>query len=417
MNFQIIVVYHFALLSAMLIFGGQQLYAQSQTANSLLRMNEVSNLSSLNAITSPQAGNIVHMQDNLYYYDGSNWRGVWSDFGNRNVGSTGFIGTTNNQDLKFRTNNTQRMVIKNDGKVGINTDSPSGMFHINMGLNLSTNYITSGITATTNSGSGAPNVVDNNNGTSWQSATQFLFEYSNWVRLDLGTPKIIQRYRLEASSANPTSWHFQGSNNNSTWTTIHSINASSEVSWTTRDYTITSQTTAYQYYRVLMTQTLWIEESYNSYINLGYMRLDEIKVYELVSGGDFIVTTSGDIGIGTTTPTEKLQVVGNILASGSITPDYVFEHYFEGESPTKSDYILKPIEEVKKYVKTNKHLPDVPSAQDIKKQGGILVNKATEINLEKIEELYLYLFELEEENDKIEKRISMLEKKLEELEK
>lgn len=41
------------------------------------------------------------MHDNLYYYDGSNWRGVWSDFGNRNIGSNGFIGTTNNQDLEF----------------------------------------------------------------------------------------------------------------------------------------------------------------------------------------------------------------------------------------------------------------------------------------------------------------------------
>ncbi len=37
-------------------------------------------------------------------------------------------------------------------------------------------------------------------------------------------------------------------------------------------------------------------------------------------GGRFIVKESGNVGIGTAAPTERLQVVGNILASGTITP-------------------------------------------------------------------------------------------------
>jgi hypothetical protein len=51
-------------------------------------------------------------------------------------------------------------------------------------------------------------------------------------------------------------------------------------------------------------------------------------------------------------------------------------------------------------------LPGVPSAADIEKQGGIIVNRATEINLEKIEEVYLYIFELNDRIDKLEEELS-----------
>ena len=44
------------------------------------------------------------------------------------------------------------------------------------------------------------------------------------------------------------------------------------------------------------------------------------------------VNASQNVGIGTDSPTERLEVDGNILASGFITPDYVFEKYFEGRS-------------------------------------------------------------------------------------
>ena len=41
-----------------------------------------------------------------------------------------------------------------------------------------------------------------------------------------------------------------------------------------------------------------------------------------VGGGNRVfVTSAGNVGIGTTTPTEKLEVDGNIKASGSVTSD------------------------------------------------------------------------------------------------
>ena len=52
-----------------------------------------------------------------------------------------------------------------------------------------------------------------------------------------------------------------------------------------------------------------------------------------------VILKNGNVGIGDSTPTEaSLVVSGSIVASGDITanavltPDYVFEHYFIGES-------------------------------------------------------------------------------------
>ena len=49
---------------------------------------------------------------------------------------------------------------------------------------------------------------------------------------------------------------------------------------------------------------------------------------------------------------------------------------------------VRKLQEIEEFTKSNKHLPGVPSAKQVAEKGGILVNRATEINLEKIEELF-----------------------------
>jgi hypothetical protein len=113
------------------------------------------------------------------------------------------------------------------------------------------------------------------------------------------------------------------------------------------------------------------------------------------------VLDNGNVGIGTTSPTEKLSVNGNIrskkiIVSASPWPDYVFD----------SSYQLVPLQQVEKYIQQNKHLPDVPSATTVEKNG-LDLGDSHAILLKKIEELTLYIIEqnkiLKEQGERIKK--------------
>jgi cytoskeletal protein CcmA (bactofilin family) len=68
--------------------------------------------------------------------------------------------------------------------------------------------------------------------------------------------------------------------------------------------------------------------------------------------------------------------------------DYVFN----------KEYKLMPLNEVEKYIKKNNHLPDVPSANDVK-ENGIDMLQMNATLLKKIEELTLYTIELKKQID------------------
>jgi predicted nuclease with TOPRIM domain len=79
--------------------------------------------------------------------------------------------------------------------------------------------------------------------------------------------------------------------------------------------------------------------------------------------------------------------------------DYVFEE----------DYCLKSLEEVEDFISINKHLPDIPSADEVAKCGIDVLEMDSKL-LAKIEELTLYLIEMKKENDKLKERMEVLEK-------
>lgn len=110
------------------------------------------------------------------------------------------------------------------------------------------------------------------------------------------------------------------------------------------------------------------------------------------------IAADGKITIGTaTTPgTYKLYVEGGILTekvkvalkSGANWADYVFA----------DDYALRSLPEVESFVKENRHLPGIPSAAEVEKDGIDVAGMDAKL-LEKIEELTLYLIDLQKQVD------------------
>ncbi len=122
---------------------------------------------------------------------------------------------------------------------------------------------------------------------------------------------------------------------------------------------------------------------------------------DVITAGDFIAV--GGLSVG-----------GDILLNGNnVVPDYVFQSYFTGASSLKPNYQMPSLNEVREFVAKYHHLPGVTSAEEVKAQGGIILNEATTQNLEKIEELFLHTLEQEAKIEDLQEQNAGLSKELE----
>ncbi|THD33203.1 MAG: hypothetical protein DI588_04495 [Flavobacterium johnsoniae] len=118
-------------------------------------------------------------------------------------------------------------------------------------------------------------------------------------------------------------------------------------------------------------------------------------------------TTAGSVNVSN----YNLFVKGGILTEEvrvnlqSDWADYVFD----------KNYSLKSLEEVEAFISQNKHLPNMPSAKQVKEEG-IELGEMIKMQQEKIEELTLYLLQLNKENRKEKEENKILLKKLSDLE-
>lgn len=136
------------------------------------------------------------------------------------------------------------------------------------------------------------------------------------------------------------------------------------------------------------------------------------------------IDSNGNMGIGTSAPKGKLHVTSNMVIGASTTtpatgyilsvngkiiteevrvqldatwPDYVFH----------KNYRLKPLTEVEDFINTNNHLPGIPSAKQVADDGLMLGDMQKRV-LEKVEELTLYIIQLNKENQVLKQQVDEL---------
>lgn len=141
----------------------------------------------------------------------------------------------------------------------------------------------------------------------------------------------------------------------------------------------------------------------NMYTATG-LNTQQLKIH-LSSDGLPNYFNSGPIGIGTEHPLSLLSVKGEITAqkvrvTGTGWADFVFA----------PDYVLPSLQGLAAFIKAHQHLPEIPSAATVEKEG-IELGEMNKKLLQKIEELTLYIIRQDEQLAEVQARLKKLEEK------
>ena len=134
---------------------------------------------------------------------------------------------------------------------------------------------------------------------------------------------------------------------------------------------------------------------------------DNYTAFHINNSEKMRIEDNGFVGIGTTTPQNKLDVCGIIRGSEIVVEedwcDYVFEE----------NYDLKTIEEEQAHIAKNGHLSGFESEAVM--AGEIQIGDVTKRQQQKIEEQMLYIIELNEENKELGQKHDDLSQKYDDL--
>jgi hypothetical protein len=171
----------------------------------------------------------------------------------------------------------------------------------------------------------------------------------------------------------------------------------------------TGGTNAWARYYVRTNSQSWLIGSSQNFIGNQLYIADETFNHTRFSiqpnNGLIWMSTTTGVGINTSNTAGYMLAVNGKIHSTELVietgwADYVFE----------KNYKLRSLNELEKFIQQNKHLPNIPSAKEIEKNG-LQVGDVQKRMMEKIEELTLYVIEQDKQIKKMESTISELIKK------
>ncbi len=377
------------------------------STNKGLLMPRVS-LQQRNNIQNPANGLIVYQTDMLsgfYYYDGKEWKSVGSETAQNSVAdafnwgltgnagtnpATNFIGTTDNQPLVLRVNNQRAGFFDNSTYDNLFLGSGSGISNVTSGTP------TSPTSGGLNVGLGTKTLQSNTTGAGNTAigSNALLLNTTGYYNTAIGFASLFTN-STGAQNINIGSYSgFSSNGNNNIGIGIASLQTNATGSQnigigTGAGYSNAGSNSIFlgfqAGYNEMESNKLYIANSntttpliYGDFA-AKYLAVGEISVSErnaATTGGYRLLVKGGMI-------TEKIKVA---VASSTDWADYVFE----------PSYKLMSLDKVESFVKENKHLPNVPSAEEMAKNGLDVTLTSAKL-MEKIEELTLYMIELNKE--------------------
>ncbi|RDB06285.1 hypothetical protein DVG78_08450 [Runella aurantiaca] len=409
----------------------------SNTKGLLLpRMNQAQR----DAIKNPAAGLVIFQTDQVvgtYTFDGTTWQpsnartsavssvGAWDKQGNV-IDDTDFIGSTNDKALRFKVNNqfAGKIDLINNLYMGLFSGIASTTGASNVGLGYGA--LSSNTTGAYNIGIGHYAVASNvSGGNNIGIGTSALFKTTGIWNVGIGSNALASNttgnYNFGLGGNALSSSVSGGDNvavgigalqylisgsNNMALGTYAGVNATGS-SNVFIGYSSGANETGNSKLYIANTATsnpLIKGDFASSWLRVnskttGYMVIGDFDTAPSATPGTGGVPLPANVGqvngyrlvVQDGILCEKLKVA--LRSTGGDWADYVFE----------PSYKLMPLEEVEKFTKENRHLPNVPSADEIVKDG-LDVSKTSKMFMEKIEELTLHVIELN-------KRIKELEAK------